>query len=438
MNPLNVLRAGHFLLFALLLAGCVTTQDRFGRAFEAEHEGDPYRAARAYAEVLRRDPGYRDARVRFERTALEARDERYARAERAHAAAEHEAAVAALDDVMALRTLAGEFGVALSLPVGYQALHDAANEAAVRALFSRADTDASRQRYDDADGRYERALRFSMPAALRDELDRRRVDGLLAWADHAAGQSRYRQSYNLAARVLAYTPRPAAGVLEAADDLQTNALDAGTEHVAFLPVLPAEAVAQVPAAWPGTLSERLNRDFWSAPPLFVASVSPRALRRELGRMGRRAPFTRSEAVGIGRAVEADLVLVPELRLFTRQERDRRETSERIRLRDGGDTTYTDVRATLRLEAEFYFRLIETTTRNVVAEGVVPVAVAEGVHYAVFDGDTALLRFPNADVRDRFDPNERKHAEANLLERLQAQAAEKLAAAAFEKILAQIL
>lgn len=441
MRSSNVLHSGHrlhpaLLLLLPLLAACVTTQDRFTRAFEAEQEGDLYGAARAYADVLRRDPDFRDARRRFEATARLAADSLYARAEWDGQRARYEAAVERLDRFAALRRLAGEFGVLIPQPDAFGERYAAVNEGAARALLDRADALAADRRFDDADEVYGRAYRYEMPGALRDALDHRRVRALVDAAAHAYDRGRYRDAFDRAARVHAYDPRPDAALLGEAAEIQTFALDAGTEHVAFLPLL-ADGGADAPAYWTEAVSRALTEEFWAQPPLFVAPVPPHLVRRELGRMGRRAPFTRNEAVGIGRALEATLVFAPELRARTREETSRRETRRAIATRSGQDTVYTEVHATLRLRAEATFRLIETTTRNVVAEGRVPVEVDAPLHYATYAGDPATLKMPSAAVRDLFDAAEQRHAERDLDAALQHALADALAAAAFDAILRQV-
>ncbi len=425
-----------FPVFALLtfsMAACVTTQDRFTRAFEAEQEGNLYRAAQAYAEVIRRDPDFRDARVRFDRTARAAADTLYAQARVAERAAHYDRAVDRLDDLHALRMLAGEFGLLLPLPPDHDAFYDAMNEAAVRALLDAAARDVARRRYAEAETRYDRALRYTMPAALRSEVDHRRTSTLLDWAAHSLAQGTYQRAYKLAERVRGLDPAPA--LLQQAEDLQREALDAGTEVVAFLPVLPAETASDAPLYWSDALTRALGELYWSTPPLFVAAVPPGVLRRELGRMGRRAPFTRAEAVGIGRAAEADLVLVPALQAYTRTERNRTETLRSVKTRAGQDTTYTEIRYELVLEVTVAFRLIETTSRNVIAEERVPVRVVRPMHVATFTGDVSTLRLPSPAVRDLFDADAQRQSEADLDIELQEEVASTLAEAVFNRVLA---
>ncbi len=424
-----------FLCGLVLLAGCVTTRGRFDKATEAEAGGDPYRAARAWARVLERDPDYRDARARFAQNAERAAPWLWGEAQAAHDAGRYPDAVARLDDLAALRDLARRWQVAVEVPAGYDAFYERASEGAVRQLFGDADAAAARGRYPDADAQYEKALAYSMPAALRDELDTRRVALLLDWAAAVADAGEFRRGYALAGRVLTYAPRPAAASLDAARRLQTDALDAGTETVAFLPVQSAPAAEGVPPGWATELSARLGDTYWSAPPPFLDATAARDVRREVGRRGGTSPFTRAEAVGIGRAVGADWVVASEIRAFTRAEQGVRETPVSVKTRDGRDTTYTDHRALLALGAQVHVRLIETTTRNVVAELTIPATATADLHYALF-GDPSRLRLSSAQ-RDLFDPSGRVQAEADAMARLADALAEKLAAAVFEGLLAQI-
>ncbi|CAA9328460.1 MAG: hypothetical protein AVDCRST_MAG68-2280, partial [uncultured Gemmatimonadetes bacterium] len=124
--------------------------------------------------------------------------------------------------------------------------------------------------------------------------------------------------------------------------IQQEALRRGTVRVAILPIgTEGAAGTRLPAELTAALNDELELNRWPRAPLFVEVLDPRTVRATGRRHGytRPAPSLR-DAVQLGRAVGADLVLRPAIDSVAVVESDLRETRRPARTVAGADTAYT--------------------------------------------------------------------------------------------------
>lgn len=424
------------LLILLTLAGCVTTQKRYERALQAESRGDLFQAARAYVAVLERDADYREALAGFERTSNLAVRFEVDQAEIALQSGALEAGLQHIDRVAQLRTWATQFGTRLDVPAKAEGLERTLVDRRVSELLNQAEGEVARGRYEAAMRLFDRALGYSMPGEQRAQVDTRRAEVLLQWGTFLYERERFQEAHTVAGRVRELVVSQT--LLQQAAALQADALNAGTAVVAFLPVMPVEAINRsAPSSFMTDLNDALVLDSWERTPLFIAAVRPLDVRREVRRVGRQ-PISRQDAILIGRVLEADLVYQPELTQFNRTEENIRTETRRARTagRNPRDTTYTLERYTVVMQAEIQFRVLDVSSRNVLTTERVVRSASRPVVRGRYTGNPADLAL-SATERDYFDPRVLEQTERELQEELLQRLQAELTETTFRTILRQI-
>ena len=402
-----------FLTLPLLAAGCVSTQKRYEKGIGLEAQGRYAEAARYYVKVLEKEPDWSDARERLEAVGGRAIDRFLEEAEAAEEEGRYEAADDALRRLDRLRTDAEAVRVPLPMPSGYAAYRTSVTDAALADVRRRAEEAEREGDWAEALEAYERAeRRYAMPEAQAAALVRRRADVLVRWAEQELERERYRAAFDRAQQALDLAG-PESPEAQMARRLQEEAVAAGTRYVAWLPVAVASSVADSGSAdllqdldglLPDTYEEQASP--------FLAQTDPFRLRRALHRAGFDGrPLPPRQAAAIGRELGADLVVSVELVAFEREETVESEWTRPARFHVQGrgptsgrrlasDTTYTEQRVDVALDAEIAYRIVDVRTRRVVGEGNAEADVEGALRRGRFDGDWRRLDLSDAE-RDLF-------------------------------------
>ncbi|MGI9173861.1 MAG: hypothetical protein ACR2GR_00890 [Rhodothermales bacterium] len=436
-------------LCLLLATGCVSTQKRYEKATRLEAEARYAEAARYYAKVLKKEPAWEDAHLRPADVGGRAIDGFLTDAENAEHRGDYDEAVEALERIDDLRALAEEVGVDLPVPDRYADYRASVTEQAITDLLRRGERAERERRWAEALNAYERAAqRYAVPPAQEAALVRRRADVLLRWSRDELAAAHYRAAFDRAGQA-ADLFGPDVPETEAAYRLQEEALDRGTRYVAFLPVAVGEAAEAVPRNLLQDLDDVLRDARWDVSPFLVPldaapGRSPRrAPRRRTGAAPR--PLTARQAAALGRDLGADFIVAVDLVHFergetventwTRSARFRRQISD---AEDGSsrDTTYTEQRLDVDLEAELAYRIIDPRTRRVLEKGTAEADVSAALRRGLFGGDWQRLDL-SGDERDLFDPDVQRQREAEIEVDLVDRLAERLLDDLYEDVLDEI-
>lgn len=425
-------RLAPVLLVPLLLAGCVSAQERFERAAAHEAEGRYEDAARDYLRVLDADPAHADALARLRAVAPRVVDELLGRAEAQTLAEAYADAVETLDALDGLRRDAARFGVVLPVPDDYDAVRADAVVGAVAVLVRRAEQAEQQGRFDDALDAYALAqARYDLAPEQHRRLDDAQARLYVRWgeADYAAG--RYRAAFDRADALLGRFG-PDGPLADAARRLQEDAVAAGTLVVAFLPLGTSRSTTQGPsAAFVQAVDEALVYEHWYAPPAFIAAIDPIEVGRELRRSRvEPARLPDRDAAEIGRALAADLVARATVATYERRVEDVEERFETRRSRGDGpaDTTHVRRRVALVLEAAAPYRLLDPRTRDVIRRGEAVATADVEVDYRIPYDEYRGLGARALQARDRGaldDDDDAEELEADLADALAARLAERV-------------
>jgi len=421
------------LVTVLPAMGCVSTRDRYEKAQELTVEGRYAEAARAYVQVLRAEPDWSSARNELQAVGQRAVDRMVDDAEQAAADGRYEAAVAALDALDTLRADAESVHVALTVPAEYDAFRRETVRAAADMLIEEGRRAEEAEDWPAAVDAYEGARQYVQRDERPTMLDRAQARALLQWSEDEMARAHFRTAYERAEGVLGLVEAEHALATEA-KALQQTAVKRGTRVVAFLPVWRVRgATDALPAFFRDELNAVLQYDYWSIPPLFIASTDPITTRRALRRLDRhRIALTGSEAAEVGRALGADFVVASELTAFEREEDDLEETVRSARMRVRGatgqgstwrDTSYVIQEFDLELEATVEYRIVDVRTGRIVTRAEDTVRHAGRRRRGLFPGDHRQLDLSGSE-RSLFDRDDQQAAareiEHQLVDRLAAE------------------
>ncbi|MDZ4701300.1 MAG: hypothetical protein SH809_16430 [Rhodothermales bacterium] len=434
-SPLAVL-----LLLAILAAGCVSSQKQYERAIGLEERGQYAEAANYYLQVLRRESDRAEARQGLERVGGIAMNNHFSRAGEQESRGEFDAAMSSLDAMRTLHEDARDVGVQLTLPADYEGYREQLSIAAIRAIIQ------SGERAEEA-GNWQEALtiyegvqsRFELPVQQDEEVLLARARVHVRWGQQEMQRAYYRVAFDQGAAVIALLganhPRVQQGI-----DLQEEAVRLGTREIAVLPLYPTtEAEETAPSGIVSALNDQLIFDFWGEPPLFLRLSDPVEVRRELRRLRYDTQVvTRSEASEIGRAVEADLVVVGEIVRLQFEESRVRERTRTARTRGNApvDTTYIEKSFTYRLVAEIAISIVDADTRREVDTATITTDVTQALTRGVYAGDYQDLDLTREE-RERFDEEELAEIERDMEDDLLDKLAPRVADRIFEGLLKQI-
>jgi len=425
------------LVLSIILSGCVSTQERYEKGVKYEDEGRYARAVEEYGKVLRKEPGWEEARSHLLDAGTHAVADRLANAHEAEAAGDYEAAVHALDDVERLRSIAAGVDVILPVPDDYTAYRQSLRDSAALSVIAQGRRAESAGEWPDALRLYTRAQeRYPLSPAQTAEVNRRRADVHLAWGREELDRNRNRAAFEHAEQALKYDGVDA----RAAHDLQSEAQAQGTRHIAFIPFWRTDGWHRAaPPALRPELNDLLTYEHWSEPPLFIATANPADVHREIRyRHFGRLALDRHQATDVGRALDADFVVTGEMVSFSRAEKHLREDTRKARTRGRNalDTTYVVERFDLHLQAAIEYRVIDVQTGRIVSEQTVHAEVSDRFERGRYSGKYTDLDLTRS-VRRLFEPDERADAEHMLMDTLADELADRLSGRIYDRLLSRI-
>lgn len=431
------------LLIGGLIAGCVTTKDRYENAQDLAAEGRHVESVRSYVRVLEADSDWTEAREELEAVGPRAVDDLLAEADSQAADGRYEDAVATLRTLDDLRADTEAVGVTLEVPDDYAEYRADLIRMAADALVEEGAAAEDAGDWADAAEAYERARDYVADAERLTRLEEAEARVWLRWSEEELAADRYRTAYERAAEIADLLP-PEHPIREEAAALQTTAIDEGSRVVAFLPLWrTGEAGSAMPNFFMRDLNDVLKLDHWTRAPEFIAPVDPIATRRMLREVEAvRAILPRSVAAEVGRELGADLVLAGEVvgfeRVVTPISEQTRDTRMRVRGATGQgmvwrDTTYVEQTVRLEVEATVEWRLIDARSRRTVDRGTEREAARGDVQRGVFAGDYRQLDLSGREL-SLFNPNDLRDEERAVEDQL----IEVLAAGLADEVFARIL
>jgi hypothetical protein len=415
-NPLRHFIPGVLLITTALLAGCVSTQERFEKGIKLENSGRYEQAADAYIRVLQKESHREEARQRLldsgSRIVRAALDQANALED----VGRYEEAVAALARLDNLRDRTASVGVSLPVPGDYEEYRESLATGAVSDLIARAQQAERSGDYASALRLYDRVQqRYEIPETQRRDVESARVRVLVQWADADLVHGRFRAAHAHAGQILQIVG-PDAPEGRDALAIQEDALREGTRYVAYLPVTATDAIAEEgPRGFTYEVSEVLQYEHWMQPPLFLAPVPPADLNRELRRFRYdRGPLSLSQATEVGRGVDADFVVLAELTRFEVAERPVREARRAVRTKGRApvDTFYVELEYDLKHRAVLSYQILDPHTRSVLHQGTAEASASDRFERGVYRGDWQTLNLSRAAAR-LFDEEAHRRREQEL-------------------------
>jgi tetratricopeptide (TPR) repeat protein len=425
------------LLLTLMasVAGCASAGKRFEQGTELEAQGQYAQASERYIQALRKDRGHVESRERLLEVGPQAIAEYVALA-----AAEGEAGnrTRAADQYLmsdALLSDAAAVGVALSVGEGYHTDRRSAMQAAVDRLLDDGLMAEERRNFADAMRGYDRADRYEPNGEQRSRLFDARVRTAVEWAEADLSARRHRAALAHADQAIALLGGPERPEAYRALELRAAALEQGTIVAAMAPLWRSDDAAQfLTDGFLPALNDELELHYWTEPPLFIASVDPVAVRRELRRERyNRSVLTPREAARVGRELEADYLVTGEIGIFTVTERDVRRQVEKVSTRSGRDTTYTIESGTVTYRVEITYLVMDVYRGREVRRSSVDVSESGDFERGVYSGNPSDLVLTR-NARRYFDPERRRDVEQDLEERVIAKVSARLAEKVYRDVL----
>ncbi|MEM6645565.1 MAG: tetratricopeptide repeat protein [Bacteroidota bacterium] len=428
------------VLVGFLLTGCVSTQKRYERGVELEAQGRYADAAEYYIKVLEKEPTWAEVQDRLQDVGDQAVADLIEAARGAERTGAFDEAIGYVRSVDNLSNEARSVGVTLALPESYDGFRGNLLEQAIAANVRTGERAERRGEWDKALKAYRKALDdYPVSFAQRSQLIGAQVRVHTAWARQEMERGRYRAAFERAQDAVDLLPidhPDTAAPLR----VQDEALEAGTQVVAFLPFWQIDAYQRTaPAGLLQAFNDELVLDHWTNPPPFIASVDPVEVRREVRRLRYdRALVTRTQAIEIGRAVESDFVVAGEMLSFLREEKRPRERTReaRTRGRNALDTSFVAIEYTAEITAEVEIHIYDADTRRVVREEKVREKTSQRLERGSYPGDWRDLDLSGSERR-LFDPDEQAELERELENELVDKLGERVVEIVFDTLVRQI-
>jgi hypothetical protein len=268
------------------------------------------------------------------------------------------------------------------------------------------------------------------------KVDESRARVLLRWAERDMELGSFRAAYTRAQGALdIFGADSETGTKGRA--IQTAALNAGTRTVAVLPFwADPGAGPATPRGIENDLYDSLLYERMDSPPLFVGPVDRGAVHREMSRLRvRSGEIPARTAVLVGRALNADFVVLGRLESYAQEDGAPEEIARKAPLRRdrSSSASYTEKRYTVRLTGDVMLRIVDAATGRVLEEAKVGAQASATFRRATFDGDYTTLDLTR-DERALFNKEEWLRAEEELRASLVDKLAERIASGVFERVL----
>lgn len=419
-----------------LAGGCMSAGKRYEQGLTLESRGRPAEAARRYIDALRRDPSLADARARLQETGAIAVDRFLAQARAAGDAGAHPDAAEGLLDLDALRRESAAVGVELAVPADYGQYRRDVLDAAIGHALDQSAALSESGRFADALGRLERVGRWQPSPDQRRQVDEARLATYSDWMGAEGAAGRHRAAFEVGERAVSALGRGFPGI-ERIVEAQQYAIDEGTLRVAVLPIQANRGAGDaLPASFLRDVENDLEGGPWSRPPAFVEVIDPREVRREARRYDLDDLRYTSEAVRLGRAMGADLVVTVEIDSVGFTESDTREERRTARTRTGADTAYTVRSGRRQAWAEVRYVVIDVDGSRIVTREEVTPDASRSFREGAFTGDWRQLMLSDDDRR-LFNAAERDDARGDLMRELSRAMTEGLSRAVYERVLREV-
>ncbi len=417
------------------IAGCASAGKRFEQGTELEAQGQYAAAAERYIQALRKDRTHVESADRLGEVGPKAIAEHTTLAQTGRTAGNLTQAADQYHAIDRLVSDAAEVGVALPLADGYGAERRSVMRAAVDQLLAEGLAAEEQRHFSDAMRSYDRADRYEPNGEQRSRLFESQVRTALDWADADLTARRYRSALTHADQAVALLGGPDKPEARRALDLRAEALERGTIIVAMAPFWRSDGAARfMSEEFLDALNDELELRYWTEPPLFIASVDPVEVRRELRQQRyTRTVLTPREAARVGRDLDADFVVTGEVDIYTLTERDVRREVKKARTRRGTDTTYTVESGTVTCRVQVTYQVLDARQRREVRRASVDVSESGDFERGVYAGDAADLEL-TSNERRHFDPGRRHDAEQDLEERVVRKLTSRLAEQVYRDVL----
>jgi tetratricopeptide (TPR) repeat protein len=419
-----------------LAAGCMSAGKRYEQGLTLEARGRPAEAARRYIDALRRDPGLADARARLQESGALAVDQALAEVRAASDAGAHADAAEGLLQLDDLRRDAAAVGTELPAPADYAQYRRDVLDRAIEDAVDRSAALAESGRFSDALGRLERVSRWQPSPDQRRMADEARLETYSQWMGAEGAAGRHRAAYEVGQRAVSSLGQRFPGI-ERIVEAQQFAIDEGTLRVAVLPIQVARGAERaLPASFLRDLENDLEGGPWRSPPAFVEVIDPSDVRRESRRYDLDDLRYTSEAVRLGRYMNADLVVTVEIDSVGFTESGTRDERRAVRTREGADTAFTVRSGQRQAWAQIRYVLIDVEdSRMITREELVPDA-SRSFREGVYQGDWRQLLLSDDDRR-LFNAAQRDDARGDLMTELGRELTADLSRAIYDRVLREV-
>ncbi|HSG09450.1 MAG TPA: hypothetical protein VLA36_13905 [Longimicrobiales bacterium] len=416
-------------------AACASAGERLQQGSEAEARGDYAQATSRYTDALEKDATLSEARTAL----FTAWDSAVASGLREASLWEGQGdALAAAEEFRTLdglRSKAGRVGVSLAVPADYPARRRATFDRAISSLLDLAGVQRAQRRWEGARSAYRRIRSdFDPSPSQRQSAIEAEADALLDWAGAEALDARFQASYRLATDALAVSDQLPATMVDAARDLQEQALGLGLRVLAVFPVETTYEVGADPfPELEAQLTDVLELDHWRRPPYFVAVADPAAVRRATRRVSPPgAPLRPGRILDSVGADFGALLQITDVRIV---EEDVKSREVLGRTRDGRRATYGLEEGKVRYAVTVRGTLLDGDGREL--DTFESRAGRTGrFERGVYGGDPQNLDLSRGERR-LFDAREQQIQRGETVDLLVAELAEKLADGVFERVLRRI-
>ena len=320
----------------------------------------------------------------------------------------------------------------------YPSLRRAAFDDAIDLLFLDGTEDRNRGRFERALAAFDRVQRYDPEATWQQDVQEELAQTHLEWARSELSAGRFRAAFDQADLVMAALGAPVAPWAELADALQAEALDAGTVRVMVVPVTAdTDAAGSLSDTTVGTLNDELVLGPWQEPPRFVALLDQAVVTSHIRRAGYVLDeLTNRDARRLGRELDADVVVWPQLTEPTVTEERPDVQPRSARTTAGESATYRFVRGRLRVTLAIAFTLLDVDRGETSREYRADVSADGFFERAEYDGDWTELRLSSIEAR-LFNGETVQDARRPLEEEVIPTLAERFGDAVFRRVLERV-